>query len=310
MRYWWVNHKKTHKHEIAGGYLWAPKLQRNGRANQYYENMRELLPGDLVFSYANGEIKAVGLVLNACESAPKPTEFGKAGEDWDDEGWFAPVDFQPLQHPMRPKDHIGIIAPLLPSKYSPLKPSGDGNEAYLAGISEECGRAVLQLLGNQVTIVSSDKQSNLMQADIQEQSRIQKAENIPATIKRQLVDARVGQGLFRSRVELVEPSCRITNISDRRFLIASHIKPWSQSSDIEKLDGNNGLLLSPHVDHLFDRGYISFQDNGALLLSSDLPTQIASALHVTPLPVAVRPLNPQQCEYMRYHRQSIFRTNA
>ncbi|MEO8526672.1 MAG: HNH endonuclease signature motif containing protein, partial [Caldimonas sp.] len=59
------------------------------------------------------------------------------------------------------------------------------------------------------------------------------------------------QGRFRSRVELTEPACRLTGVKDRRMLRASHIKPWAKSSNLEKLDGQNGLMHAPYVDHLF-----------------------------------------------------------
>lgn len=82
MRYWWVNQKQTHQHEVAGGYLWSPKRNRNGARNQFYENMREVSPGDLVFSYWDGQIRAYGIARSFCFDAPRPTEFGEAGKAW------------------------------------------------------------------------------------------------------------------------------------------------------------------------------------------------------------------------------------
>jgi len=138
-----------------------------------------------------------------------------------------------------------------------------------------------------------------------EQLRIVKDESIATTERDQLVKARVGQGLFRSRVELLDPVCRITGVSDRRFLRASHIKPWAKSTNAEKLDGANGLLLAPHADHLFDKGFISFDDSGKMLLSDRLPPSVISAwsLSQSTLP---RPLTPKQSLYMGYHRTNVF----
>jgi putative restriction endonuclease len=50
-------------------------------------------------------------------------------------------------------------------------------------------------------------------------------------------------------------------------LVASHCKPWRDSSNEERINGENGLLLTPTIDHLFDRGFIGFEDNGTLILS-------------------------------------------
>lgn len=57
MRYWWVNQKKTYRHEVPGGYLWSPKRKSNEHTNPFYEYMREVAPGDLVFSLGAGYMK-------------------------------------------------------------------------------------------------------------------------------------------------------------------------------------------------------------------------------------------------------------
>ncbi len=84
----------------------------------------------------------------------------------------------------------------------------------------------------------------------------------------QIILARRGQGKFRERVSRIEHACRITGVNRPEHLIASHCKPWRDcESHDERLDGENGLLLTPTVDHLFDRGFISFENDGELLIS-------------------------------------------
>jgi hypothetical protein len=109
-----------------------------------------------------------------------------------------------------------------------------------------------------------------------------------------------------SHLERHEVGCRISGITDPRFLTASHIKPWAKSNDFEKLDGNNGLLLSPHIDRLFDRGYISFEDNGELKFSPLLPSDVAAAWNLNN-PTIKKPLSSKQARYMAFHRHEIFR---
>src|SRR5471032_2878361 len=65
----------------------------------------------------------------------------------------------------------------------------------------------------------------------------------------------------------IERACRITGVTREEHLRASHCKPWRDSSNEERLDGENGLLLTPNADHLFDRGFIGFEDNGDVLVS-------------------------------------------
>lgn len=130
--------------------------------------------------------------------------------------------------------------------------------------------------------------------------------DVEKTTREQVTLARVGQGLFRERLEAIEPGCRLTGLANKAHLRASHIKPWRDASDVERLDGNNGLLLSPHVDHLFDQGYISFADNGAVLLSPALDREVLAAWHLDNKQHA-RPLNAFQRSYMAYHRATIFK---
>jgi hypothetical protein len=127
--------------------------------------------------------------------------------------------------------------------------------------------------------------------------------------KESLIHARRGQGRYRLDLETVEGGCRVTGLIDRRHLRASHIKPWSESNNQEKLDPNNGLLLSPHIGHLFDRGYISFTNDGDLLVSKNLNPVVLSAWGLTE-PIKRRPFNARQCGYLEYHRDRVFESRG
>lgn len=88
------------------------------------------------------------------------------------------------------------------------------------------------------------------------------------TERKGLVTSRVGQGYYRNQIiEKWNGQCPISGVSIRSLLIASHIVPWSESNDEERLDVNNGILLSPTFDALFDRHLISFDDKGSILIS-------------------------------------------
>jgi len=123
--------------------------------------------------------------------------------------------------------------------------------------------------------------------------------------KIQLTKSRRGQGIFKANVRLVEDHCRITGVDNIKHLRASHIKPWSSSNNEEKLDGFNGLLLSPHVDHLFDRGFISFEDSGGLLVSKELNPQVLKQWSI-PADQNVGTFQPKQLQYLAFHRNAIF----
>lgn len=76
MRYWWVNQHQTYRHEIAGGYLWSPKRKANGARNPFYESMREVAPGDLILSFADTRIAAIGNAQSHGASVRSPSDFG------------------------------------------------------------------------------------------------------------------------------------------------------------------------------------------------------------------------------------------
>jgi len=123
-----------------------PRHRADGARNQFYENMRAVRPGDVVFSFCDTRIKAIGLVIGVAQSGPKP-DFGSAGPNWSDEGWFVPV-YYVRKKQIRPKDHIDILRPFLPVKYSPLRPSGDGLQSvYLAQVPEALADALISVIG-------------------------------------------------------------------------------------------------------------------------------------------------------------------
>jgi len=122
-----------------------------------------------------------------------------------------------------------------------------------------------------------------------------------------IVAVRTKQTLFRRRVSTVEKECRLTGVMDLRFLRASHIKPWAQSNDTERVDENNGLLLTPSADQLFDHGWVSFRDDGRLIVSEGLPERVKERLGLDLQ--AGRPcgnFNAEQATFLAHHRDCIF----
>jgi HNH endonuclease len=125
--------------------------------------------------------------------------------------------------------------------------------------------------------------------------------DIGATTKTQLIKARCGQGIFRTNVRFNEKCCRVTGITSIKHLRASHIKPWKDSSDEEKLNGCNGLLLAPHVDHLFDKGFISFENSGEMLVSDQLDSDVLNKWCIS-AKLNVGSFNKEQIKFLEYHR--------
>jgi putative restriction endonuclease len=114
---------------------------------------------------------------------------------------------------------------------------------------------------------------------------------------------RLGQQNFRrALLDFWKGRCALTGLAIPELLRASHIKPWRDSSSVERLDSNNGLLLAVHIDGLFDRGFISFDDNGSILISEKLDKQSLKCFGITP-GQAIPNLSAQHRGYLSHHRQ-------
>jgi putative restriction endonuclease len=314
MRYWWVNQNQTYRHEVQGGYLWSPKRNANGARNPFYESMREVAPGDLIFSFMDTRIFAVGIAQSYCWESPKPQEFGTAGQNWENIGWKVTVQFTELENKVRPKDHIGILRPLLPEKYSPLQRNGNGLQSvYLTELPSSLAQALIGLIGREVsTLAVAARDVKPIPADdleMWEQTLERQATNdssIRETERQALIRARNGQGLFRDRVSKIETKCRITGVENPVHLVASHCKPWRDSTNEERLNGDNGLLLTPSIDHLFDRGFIGFEDNGKLIISPVAHKPSLQRMGIETCKVVnVGGFTSGQKQFLEFHRNAV-----
>lgn len=318
MRYWWVNQNQTFRHEVSGGYLWSPKKNKNGHLNPFYEFMKEVSPGDIIFSFADTKIPAIGVALSHAYGAPKPLEFGQVGAHWDLIGWRVDARFTKLSRQIRPVEHIKELLPYLPSKYSPLQSSGDGLQGvYLTAVSRLFGERLVDLMGTEarvvvqrLTVADSTPEVVLVgQAEWEEHQvdELKSTAGIAETEKAAIVMSRRGQGLFKSRVAMIERKCRITGVANLDYLIASHTKPWRDASNQERLDGENGFLLTPDADLLFDRGFISFADSGKVLISP-----VADRVSIEKFGINEQMLqnvgsfSPGQRKFLDFHRDSVF----
>jgi putative restriction endonuclease len=122
-----------------------------------------------------------------------------------------------------------------------------------------------------------------------------------------LVIQRVGQDVFRSGLlEYWEGHCAITGLDIPALLCASHIKPWAEcSTDAERLDIFNGLLLASHLDALFDKGFITVTDVGQIDISPRLSSEHRKLLGLDSTFWVVR-LAEGHRRYLQYHRAAVF----
>lgn len=210
----------------------------------------------------------------------------------------------------------------MPGHYSPIRENGNGNQvAYLSKIPRALAAALinltepsLRLLFDDSRIVREEMPSPIISEPVvlfdweeRIQATILARTDLPETTRKALVSARRGQGRFRQDVHRFERECRITRVNNSEHLIASHIKPWGEATDEERLSGANGLLLTPSIDHLFDRGFISFGNDGEVLVSPIADTDSVARMGVSlDRPLFGGRFNDDQKYFLDYHRRQIF----
>lgn len=127
--------------------------------------------------------------------------------------------------------------------------------------------------------------------------------NVPSKTERtQLLAARLGQGRFRRNLIILWKTCSVTGCEDHAILVASHIVPWAQSSNADRLNPFNGLLLTASLDKLFDQHFVTFDEHGQMLVNPrfterDLKAAgVSAAMRLRSLPDALKP-------YLARHRE-------
>ncbi|MBU0767193.1 HNH endonuclease [Patescibacteria group bacterium] len=124
--------------------------------------------------------------------------------------------------------------------------------------------------------------------------------------KETVIKARIGQGIFREWLIEYWGKSSVTGCTKTEVLIASHIKPWRDCDNEEAIDVFNGLLLTPNIDKLFDMGLISFEDNGNMILSSELNNEDLTKLGVS-RNMKISKTNEKHIKYLKHHREKVFR---
>lgn len=176
-----------------------------------------------------------------------------------------------------------------------LKKDKIGNKMYSNGLKQ-----YRSFIASTQDNIASDK----LEMQIAEQELVDK--NIAETERQAIIAARVGQGVFRKHLFDKYGKCVITGVDNPKLVIASHIKPWSQCDNIGRLNVENGILLTPTFDKLFDYGLITFTDKGKLLVSSFVGEQNEQRLHIPKNEIFDLKATKDLYLNMQYHNEILF----
>jgi hypothetical protein len=289
MAYWWVSQNQSYRPERSGGFLWAPNHNESGFTPFHWDTMNQVRPGDAIFSYVSGRIVAVSIAKTSAYASPRPTGLGEGL--WEDAGKKVDVEYRDLSTPVSIAEIVAELRPLLPERYSPLNRFGTGNQGYLFSLPPRARRLLLDMIG-------------MAQRDVIEEGLNQAVRD--TTERRALVLSRIGQGQFRdSLMSVWSGRCAVTGFDLSLLLRASHIKPWRESDNRERLDPYNGLLLSPTYDAAFDAGLITFADDGGVMVSAEFTPSRIGSLGINPAG-KIAGLHDKHRGYLQYHRVQVF----
>ena len=291
MAFWLVYQGTSFERARKGGYLWAPKVGKNGQSQVYWSNMERVRPGDLIFSAFNGALRAISETSLPAYTAERPDPLDD--QFWYGNGWRLDVAYSDLSAPMPYAEWVPAVLAEMPARYSPFTSMGRPNQGYLYELPTTVGEYLARL-------------SREQGVDLEEAARL--AASPPAggaTEREQLARARIGQGKFRKDLMQVWSSrCAVSAVERPELLRASHIKPWSSSNNKERLDPANGLLLSAVYDAAFDALLISFDDDGIITFSSDFPHAAGTAAGINPT-AKLSVVTDAMKDYLAEHRALV-----
>lgn len=159
------------------------------------------------------------------------------------------------------------------------------------------------------TVIDTAEQEDVLKAQldnsVDEIDKEIETKQLQGEEREALIKVRVNQSAFRKLLMRKYTHCCLCDVDDESLLVASHIKPWAKSSHAEKVDVNNGLLLCPNHDKLFDRGYISFDNGGHIVISDELSKNCAISMNIkNDMQIE---LSNDNIKYMEYHRNNVLK---
>ena len=152
--------------------------------------------------------------------------------------------------------------------------------------------------------ISSYETTNTIEQQILD--KIKNDHTLSVTTRESIVDSRIGQGIFRNKLIEKYEKCIVTGVDNKKLLIASHIKPWAICNNKERLSVDNGLLLTPTYDKLFDIGLITFDTNSRMRVSQFLGKENEMRLHIEQNGKYDLKLNRITIQNLQYHNDVVF----
>ena len=304
VNFYWVNIGTLFKEVAEFKFLWAPKSTVNQKGQTITDPGWKAVPnvkkGDILFCNFKGSLIHVAVATKDAYESERPEN--RTFDQWKKDGYKVKVDLHTLASPVSNNDFKDEFIPMFNDKCVPklFAKNKSVSQRYVVKLPAPAGVFLLDLVGDEALNIQDSVASN---------SAINTNQTAPEGYDKEVTaKARVGQGKFRQDVmALWNDTCAVTGLDIKMLLTASHILPWQLSNPHQKVDKFNGLALSPNIDKLFDKGFISFDEKGDILIKNSLSADALKAVGVDKN-MTIKNLTKEHLGYLKEHRE-IFEFN-
>ncbi|AWE06173.1 HNH endonuclease [Lysinibacillus sp. 2017] len=300
MNFYIVMQGKTYDEAKNKQVVWCSILDSSGQTPHSWERMKEVKKGDAIFHCVKGEIVAFSIAQEDCQQGIDPlTGSGQVGH------LFKSI-YEELIFPLNIKVHFDEVQPLLPTKYSPFQQNGDGNQGFLYPCNEMLAIKLLELISDANIYEENEEQLEFAMGLIAQKERNTLAPVLIETEAKAKVKIRKGQQKFHKQLApLWDHHCALCGIDLPELLRASHSKPWKDSTDEERLNPYNGILLCSNHDAMYDKGYIAFDGTGKIHISPEIEKidYVKYGIHDKMRVARVE----ENKSYFKWHKRNVFK---
>lgn len=259
---------ETYQEEKRLGMLWSPRKDKSGAVPPSYKRMQEVKKGDRIFHYVRGAIVAVSVAEENCRTDENMQHAELPGHA-DREGYVVRTEYHELEETLEIRDYIDELSPCLPVKYSAFQADGSGNPGYLYPCNEELMIKMLEIIVLQNIHPAAQEQLELA-IEVVRRTEHNPLVNLIAETEL-AAKLKIQQGKKRLREQMLplwSHQCALCGVDLDILLEATPSKPWKDSTDKERIDPFNGVLLCRNHAALYKRGLITFDGKGSLIVSN------------------------------------------
>jgi len=297
---------ETYQEEREMGIINSPQKDSGGQVPHSWLRMIEVNEGDRIFHYVKGYIVAISVAKTGCQEISRSLTLNNESRKHSTvKGYLVELEYHELEVPLNVLSNFHEILPLLPLKYSPFQQDGNGNPGYLYPCNEQLVIKLLELISDLNIYRVDEEQLELAIGTVRRTERnnfIPLMAELESEVK--LMIRKSHEKFRKDLLPLWENKCALCEIELPVLLQASYSKPWKDSTDSERVDPYNGILLCYNHDALYAKGYIAFDGQGKLHISASIPEDDYVIYNIYPKKRIAR--YEENKPYFKWHKRNIF----